>query len=82
VCILDMRPQARWRSPDYAASRLVLPRAILLEPLLPNLDDLHGLIPEEGTRCATMLVHHLQILFREAPTLAWESAAAARGTRR
>ena len=80
VFILDLARRCTVRSPDYASLTIVLPRA-MLEPLLPNLDELHGLVLKKGTPLATMLVHHLQILFREAPALGVaEARAAARGT--
>jgi AraC-like DNA-binding protein len=80
VCILDLARRCTLRCPDYAGLTIVLPRA-LLAPLIPNLDDLHGLVLTKGTPLATMLVHHLQILFREASSLGvTEARAAARGT--
>jgi AraC-like DNA-binding protein len=80
VCILDMTRRTIVRGPDYESLAVVLPRA-LLEPLLPNLDDLHGLILKKETPLAIMLVDHLRSLFREAPSLGLGDArAAARGT--
>jgi AraC-like DNA-binding protein len=82
VCILDMTRRTIVRGPDYESLAVVLPRA-LLEPLLPNLDDLHGLILKKETPLAIMLVDHLRSLFREAPSLGLglgDARAAARGT--
>ncbi|HEY5263918.1 MAG TPA: helix-turn-helix domain-containing protein [Steroidobacteraceae bacterium] len=80
VCILDMTRPATLRTTDYTHLSIVLPRATL-EPLLPNLDALHGLILPRGTSLNTMLVAHLRALYAEAPALGLQDGrAAAEGT--
>lgn len=80
VCILDLTRRSALRLPDCQDISVVMPRA-LLEPLIPDLDSLHGLILKRSTPLATMLVNHLWSLFREAPSLGIQDArAAVRGT--
>jgi hypothetical protein len=62
VFFLDLTRRCTIRSPDYKSLSIVLPR-VLLEPLLPNLDSLHGLVVSRSNPLNTILVNHLQILF-------------------
>ena len=80
ICILDMTRRSRLRTPDYTQLSIVLPRA-MLEPLLPNLDLLHGMVLPRGTSLNTLLAGHLRALYSEAPSLRnGDGRSAAQGT--
>jgi AraC-like DNA-binding protein len=80
ICILDMTRRCILRTTGYTHLSIVLPRA-MLEPLLPSLDILHGLVLPRGTPLNALLVSHLRALYAESPTLGIdEGRAAARGT--
>jgi AraC-like DNA-binding protein len=77
VCILDQtRPNTVRARADFSDLSFIIPRA-LIEPLIPNLDSLHGLILKRSDPLARMLTIHLQSLFREAPSLRLQDARAA-----
>lgn len=80
IFILDLTRCSAITGPDYTSLSIVLPRA-LLTPLLPNLENLHGLILPKTSPFNTMLVNHLQTLFAEIPALeSRDIRASARGT--
>lgn len=80
VCFLDMTRQSTLSAPRYRNLSLVLPRA-LLDPLVADIDGLHGRILQRSTSLNAMLASHLRALFNEAPILASKDAgAAAHGT--
>jgi AraC-like DNA-binding protein len=80
VFFLDLTRSCTIRSPDYKSLSIVMSRA-LLEPLLPDLDSLHGLILPRASPLNAMVVSHLQTLYAEVPALGLQDfRAAARGT--
>ncbi len=80
IFFLDLSRRSTIEAPDYRSLTIVLPR-VSLEPFLPNLDRLHGLVLPRSSPLNTMLLNHLQTLAAEVPGLGLQDArAAARGT--
>jgi AraC-like DNA-binding protein len=80
VLFFDLTRRWKIRVPDFRSHSIILPRA-LLAPLVPDLDDLHGLILPRSSPLNAMLASHLQTLFAEAPSFGTQDAyTAARGT--
>lgn len=76
ACILDLTRRSTLRTTDYTNLSILLPRA-MLEPLAPNLDDLHGMVLPHGRPLNTLLVAHLRTLHAESPGLGLTDGRAA-----
>jgi AraC-like DNA-binding protein len=76
VLFIDLSRPIKIEAPDYESLTLIVPRASL-EPLVPDVDRLHGRILKKSSPLNAMLVGHLRRLFAEAPALGLADGRAA-----
>jgi AraC-like DNA-binding protein len=80
ICFLDLSRPCAIRAPKYESLTLLLPRA-MLQPLVADLDGLHGKILQTSNPLNALLASHLRTLFAKAPALgSADGRAAANGT--
>ena len=80
IVILDLSRSCRMAAVNYTSLSVVVPRAAL-EPLIADIDRLHGLVLAHGAPLNTLLLSHMRTLYAEAPNLAnGEGVAAASAT--
>ena len=80
ICVLDLARTCLMHGSNNTNLSVVLPRAAL-EPLVPDIDALHGIILPHGSPLNTLLLSHMRMIYAEAPGLGnSEGVAAARAT--
>ncbi len=80
IRVLDMTRPCHVEGTSYSQMTIVMPRAAL-EPLVADIDALHGVVLRHGSPLNALLLSHMRMLHGEAPNFGNSDAgAAARAT--